>query len=101
MAWLVDGVRVAVEVELARKSTPRLEAIVALHARWRAAGKTSGVIYVCGDQQGCDRVQEVAARRGLGAGRGEGLRVEPLTEIREQAVEASAGRSGTGSCSEG
>lgn len=90
LAWLADGVRVAVEVELARKSTPRLEAIVALHARWRAAGKTGGVIYVCGDEQGCDRVREIAATRGLGTGRGEGLRVETLAVIRKQAMEASA-----------
>lgn len=90
LAWLADGVRVAVEVELARKSTPRLEAIVALHARWRAAGRTGGVIYVCGDKQGCDRVRDIAATRGLGTGRGEGLRVEALAVIREQAMEASA-----------
>jgi len=90
LAWLADGVRVAVEVELARKSTPRLEAIVALHARWRAAGRTGGVIYVCGDKQGCDRVRDIAATRGLGTGRGEGLRVEALAVVREQAMEASA-----------
>jgi hypothetical protein len=97
LAWLAsDDTRVAVEVELARKSTPRLKAIVALHARWRAAGSTGGVIYVCGDQQGCDRVQEIAASKGLGTGQREGLRVEPLAVIREQTLEAWADRSKNG-----
>jgi hypothetical protein len=87
---------VAVEVELARKSSPRLEAIIGLHARWRAAGETGGVIYVCGDQQDCGRIREIAASKGLGTGRGEGLRVEPLGVIRDQTVDARAARSKNG-----
>ena len=53
LAWLADGQRAAIEVELAQKSLARLRAILDLHARWRAAGKSAGVIYVCADQTGC------------------------------------------------
>lgn len=58
-----DGARVPIEVELARKSVERLKAILGLHARWRAARKTGGVIYVCADQAGCARVREIATSR--------------------------------------
>jgi len=37
LAWLVDGQRVAIEVELVQKSIARLRAILDLHASWRAA----------------------------------------------------------------
>jgi len=97
LAWLPDGAaRVAVEVELARKSTPRLEAIVGLHARWRAAGQSGGVIYVCGDELVGERVREIAAGRGLAVGRGGGLRVEALEVIREQALQAWSARAKKG-----
>jgi hypothetical protein len=89
LAWRTGGGRVAVEVELARKATPRLEAILGLHARWRAGGRTGGVIYVCADEAGCERIRELGAQRGLNVERGGGLRVEPLERIREQAREAS------------
>jgi hypothetical protein len=64
LAVIMDGVRFGVEVELARKSVERLKAIVGLHARWRAAGQAGGVIYVCADQAGAERVREIAAERG-------------------------------------
>ena len=89
LAWCTDGGRVAIEVELARKATARLEAILGLHARWRAGGQTGGVIYVCADQCGCERVRELGAGRGLTTDRGGGLRVERLELIREQVREAS------------
>lgn len=89
LAWRVDGGRVAIEVELARKSTPRLEAILGLHARWRAARHTSGVIYICADEDGCDRIRQLGAARGLSAERGGGLRVETLDRIEQQAREAA------------
>jgi hypothetical protein len=89
LAWRVDGGRVAIEVELARKSTPRLEAIIGLHARWRAARHTSGVIYICTDEAGCDRIRQLGAARGLAAERGGGLRVETLERIQQQAREAA------------
>jgi hypothetical protein len=97
LAVLLDGVRFGVEVELARKSVERLKAIVGLHARWRSAGQVGGVIYVCADQAGGERVREIAAERGLSTARGGGLRVELLERIeretRAAAASAAAGRS--------
>jgi hypothetical protein len=89
----IDGTPVAVEVELARKSSARLAAILELHALWRSQGKTGGVLYVCGSTVVCDRVQRVAERHGLtrGAG-GLGLRTlaEAQAEARELATSAHA-----------
>ena len=89
LAVVAGGSRLAVEVELARKSTARLEAILALHARWRAGGITRGVLYVCGDQTGRERVRELAAKRGLSTERHGGLRIEMLAGIRSEALGAS------------
>jgi hypothetical protein len=89
LAWRSEGARVAIEVELARKATPRLEAILGLHARWRAGGQSAGVIYICADRAGCERIRELGAQRGLSTERGGGLRVETLDRIVEQAREAS------------
>lgn len=89
LAWLPDGGgRVAIEVELARKTTPRLEAVLGLHAAWRAGGGTAGVIYVCGDEPTRERVAKLAAERGLSDERGGGLRVDLLGEVQRQAREA-------------
>jgi len=73
------GARIAVEVELAQKSVERLRAIITMHACWRAAGTTGGVIYVCRDQDGCDRVNRVDGR---------GLRIELVETIKRQTIEA-------------
>jgi hypothetical protein len=72
----------------AQKSAERLKAIIGLHARWRAARATGGVIYICADQDGCDRIRTIAERTGLLAMRGGGLRVELLDTIRAQALAA-------------
>jgi hypothetical protein len=61
LAWLIHGQRVAIEVELAQKSIARLRAILSLHATWRAAGRSAGVIYVCADEPGCARIRKRAA----------------------------------------
>ena len=89
LAWLVDGQRVAIEVELVQKSIARLRAILELHAHWRASGKSAGVIYVCADEPGCARIRKRAAEAGLHPGKGGGLRVEPLETIKVAAVAAS------------
>lgn len=87
LAWVTETTPVAIEVELARKSSARLDAILTLHARWRGEHKTGGVLYVCADKNGCDRIMQVAALHGLhAAGRG-GLRVEPLSGICAEARE--------------
>lgn len=89
LAVVAGGSRLAVEVELARKSTARLEAIIDLHGRWRAAGTTRGVLYVCGDQSGCERIQELGTERGLSTDRHGGLRIETLARVRSEALAAS------------
>lgn len=92
LVWAPEGGRAAIEVELARKSTPRLDAVLGLHAGWRAAGKTGGVIYVCADQTGCERVRRVAVKHGLSPEPGGGLRVETLAHVKAQALKAHARR---------
>jgi hypothetical protein len=88
LAWLIHGQRVAIEVELAQKSIARLRAILSLHATWRAAGRSAGVIYVCADEHGCAHIRKRAAEAGLRPGKG-GLRVEPLETMEAAAVAAS------------
>ncbi len=87
LAWLPDGRRVAIEVELAQKSAERLKAILELHAGWRAARATSGVIYICGDADGAERIRRTAERIGLTT-HGGGLRIELLAMIKAQALAA-------------
>jgi hypothetical protein len=81
-----DGGRIAIEVELTKKSAARLRAILSRHAVWRSLGQTGGVLYVCRDEDGCKRITKYAAAVGLGKGRG--LRVEQLHTIKAQAVAA-------------
>jgi hypothetical protein len=76
------GSGVAVEVELAGKSRPRLDAILGLHASWITSGKSGGVIYICGDEEGQRRVQRSAERVGSF---GRKLRLELLDTIKAQA----------------
>jgi hypothetical protein len=82
-----SGGGVPLEVELAQKSANRLRAILDLHAAWRSAGKTGGVLYICADTDGCSRIRRVAAHVGLrdDVGRG-GLRLELLETIKAQAI---------------
>jgi hypothetical protein len=79
------GSSVAVEVELAGKSRPRLDAILGLHASWITSGKSGGVIYICGDEEGQRRVQRSAERVGSF---GRKLRLELLDTIDEQTIGA-------------
>jgi hypothetical protein len=88
IALASTGGRFAVEVELAQKSIERLRAIITMHASWRAVGATGGVIYVCRDQGGCERVNRVAEQTGLIATDGRGLRIELLDTIKSQTIEA-------------
>lgn len=92
----VDEVPVAVEVELARKSTARLSAVLELQALWRSQGKTGGVTYVCANKLVCERVQRIAARHGLTRGTG-GLGLRTLGEIQAEALQlVSSSGSGSG-----
>ncbi len=78
-----DGGGVAVEVELAKKSTERLRAILALHASWRAA-RGGGSIYICANDELCERVRSVGADVGPAIA-GSWLRVELLDTVKAQA----------------
>ena len=55
----------AIEVELTKKSSERLRAIIELHVRWHAAGWTGGVIYICGDEDVRTRIVNAAHQYGL------------------------------------
>ena len=81
---VIEHTPVAVEVELARKSSARLAAIVELHALWRLQGKIGGVLYVCGSERAAERVERVAERHGLTRGRG-GLGLRTLQEVNVEA----------------
>jgi hypothetical protein len=65
LAVVFDAGVAAIEVELTQKSRARLEAILSLHARWYASGRTGGVIYICADADPLERVRSVAAEVGL------------------------------------
>lgn len=85
-----DGRPVAVEVELAPKSMPRLRGILQRHARWRSAGKTNGVYYVCGDQDGLQRIKHAAETGRSYAHDDLGLTLVLLDTIKTQAIEMRA-----------
>jgi hypothetical protein len=76
---------VVVEVELARKSEPRLDAILSLYAGWLSEARITGVVYVCGTAAGSERVRAAAAEAGVASER---LRVELLDDVIAQAVGA-------------
>jgi hypothetical protein len=84
-----DGWAVSIEVELAQKSIERLRAILWMHAQWRAYRRAGGVIYVCGDQDGCERVRRVAEKSGSFPPGSIGLRIELLDTIKRAAIEMS------------
>jgi hypothetical protein len=87
LAVLIPAGVVAVEVELARKSGNRLQAVLALYRRWLGEERITGVIYVCGDQSGAERIGKVARETGLPA---DALRTEPLSSVQAQALEGKS-----------
>lgn len=84
---LPDGQRIPIEVELSEKSSARLTAVIALHARWVASDKSAAVIYVCGTEAIAERVVAEGHAAGLSVERGT-MRVEPLARIKSEAVKA-------------
>jgi hypothetical protein len=74
---------VAIEVELTKKSSERLRAILWRYAMWRASDGCA-VIYMCADE-GYDLVRTVSAAVGFDAESG-WLRVELLARIKQQAL---------------
>lgn len=55
------GEGVPIEVELQQKSLPRLRGILSMYNDWRFDRRIGGVIYVCGDQDGADRIRQAGA----------------------------------------
>lgn len=78
----------AIEVELRRKSKPRLRAILDLHARWIAAGRSGACVYVCGDPVMRELVIGQAALVGLSVEHG-AIRIELLDTIKQLTLAAA------------
>jgi len=83
LVGFLSGMAIAVEVELATKSKARLDAILKLHLGWLIARKTSGLLYVCGDEEGFRRIERAGQRVGLYRSDPH-LRVELLDTIKAQ-----------------
>jgi len=91
IAWLPDATRgTAIEVELARKSKARLNAILDLHANWIRCGKLAALIYIVGDEDGARRIKG-AAQRSIFLGEGR-IRIELLDTIKQQTLEGFEAR---------
>lgn len=87
LVGFLSGMAIAIEVELAPKSKPRLNAILQLHLGWIAARKTHAVIYICSDQEGCRRIEKAGERIGLYSSDGL-FRIEPVDTIKAETVAA-------------
>ena len=74
---------VAIEVEVERKSTNRMEAVLTMYRRWIAEREIGGVAYVCGSEARADSVSGVANKVGIPAG---AMRIELLSVVREEAL---------------
>ena len=79
-----SGSWIPIEVELQQKSLPRLRGILSMYGAWKIECRIGGVMYVCGDQDGADRVRRSGARIGWG----DRLRIELLETITAQTIEA-------------
>jgi hypothetical protein len=78
---------IAFEVELAPKSKARLNAILQLHLGWIVGRRTHAVIYICGDEEGCRRIERAGNRVGLYSTTGH-LRIEQLDTIKAETIAA-------------
>jgi hypothetical protein len=95
LVGLIGDNVVPVEVELANKSQPRLDAILNLHLAWIIARKTNAVVYICSDEEGYRRIERAGDRVGLYQRSGY-LRIELLDTIKaETLAEFERSRSGT------
>jgi hypothetical protein len=82
LAVRAPGGLMGVEVELQRKNTSRMQAIVSMYQRWILDSKLVGVVYVCGSDARADRVYELANKVGIPS---RALRIELLSDVREEA----------------
>jgi hypothetical protein len=83
LVGVLSNARIAIEVELAPKSKPRLDAILNLNLSWIICRKTNGVIYICGDHEACSRIEKAGRRVGLYPSSRQ-LRIETLDTIKAQ-----------------
>jgi hypothetical protein len=81
-----DG-QVMVEVELQRKDTKRLAAILSMYRGWMDESRIAGVVYVCGSQHLADRVREFSLEAGIPA---KATRIELLDSIHTQTTRVAA-----------
>jgi hypothetical protein len=79
-----------VEVELTDKSPARLSAVLVLHRQWVLSGLSSGVIYVCANQNLAGRVRIAGEDAKLSIER-KTLRIELLDTIKRQALDVRGG----------
>ena len=79
---LSNGNRIAIEVELAAKSKPRLDSILRMHRDWITAGTTTGLVHICGNEEGRRRIQRANGR--VDVMPGYSLRIELLDWINAQ-----------------
>ena len=82
LVGLLDDGRIAVEVELAAKSKSRLDAILRLHRGWLWDKKTTGIVYICGSEEGRRRVRRANQR--VDVMPGYSLRIELLDTIKAE-----------------
>ena len=64
-----------------------LDAILKLHLGWVIAEETNGVIYICGDAEGCRRIERAGRRVGLYP-TSKHLRIELIDTIKAETVTA-------------
>ena len=87
VGFRLDGRPIAVEVELAAKSIERLRAILYRYVVWRHAGKSNGVHYICGDEDGLKRIEKAAKTGRTFRYDDVGLTLVLLDTIKQQAIE--------------
>jgi hypothetical protein len=87
LALAIPDGQVVVEVELQRKDTKRLAAILSMYRSWLDETRIAGVVYVCGSQHLADRVRDFSLRAGLPA---KATRIELLDSIRTQTTRVAA-----------
>ena len=86
---LVDGRRIAIEVELSAKAPRRLRAIVAGYEAAIADGQLAGVVYVCDRADVLAGVRRAAAHAGLSSQR---LRTRTLADVQREVRELARAR---------
>ena len=90
ITWAPNEDVFAVEVELARKSRARLNAILSLHSDWILQGKLCALLYVVGDEGAARRIR-LGMQRNLCLSEGR-VRIELLDTIKQQTIDGFEAR---------